>query len=484
MSATHALKTSTHVVDILGNVVGRDQPIMLMEKAIELVALLGEENLKNDEVVFFDPFCKAGEILLACAFASCWAKSQNGKRPLDVTQVQNELYESNRYFALAPDERHHRLSLRTFLGNTHSHNEKYNHIIRNGHYLSESDGRLDREKFEREFKSMLEYIKATSKKKKIVAVGNPPYQEADGGAKASAKPIYNFFVESLIDSKIINEFVLVIPSRWFSGGKNLDDFRDRMLTSGNVKTITYFERSEDVFPTVHVQGGVCFLNWSSSHNGEAAFEYNKEVFDLDLSRFDIIPDDPLAGPIINKICDKWTGQFVSDIAWSRKPFGLPTNYFAQNPEANENDSDAIKCYVKGKKVKYIKRNKIRVNADKIDLWKVAIPRAYATGARRCTLPKHQIFLIEKGVVCTETYNVISTFKSKADAEKLISYLQTDFARYLLGLRKLTQDIPKDRWAWVPLIDVNQISGESDLFQMFKITKAEITHLKRKVEEWS
>ncbi len=484
MSQNVAYKTSTHVVDILGNVVGRDQPIMLMEKAIELVNQLGEDVIGDDDVVFFDPFCKAGEILLACAYARCWLKAKKSKKLLDVSVVQNELYESNRYFALAPDERHHRLSLRTFLGNTHSHDEERIKIIRDGHYLSEEDGRLDREKFEREFNSMIEYIKNTSKKKKIVAIGNPPYQEADGGAQASAKPIYNYFVEALIDSKIISEFVLVVPSRWFSGGKNLDKFRDRMLTGGNVKSITYFERSEDVFPTVHVQGGVCFLNWSSEFKGDTNFIYKNESFNLDLSRFDIIPDDPLAGPIINKICDKWKGKFVADAAWSGKPFGLRTFYFQRNAEVKETSANAIKCYTKSKKIKFVPRDVIEKNANKIDEWKVAIPRAYATGARRCTLPKHQVFLIEKGAICTETYNIIDSFKTKSEAEKLIKYLQTDFCRYLLGLRKLTQDIPKDKWAWVPYLDLNQEWTEAEIFSHFKISKAEIAHISKKIEEWS
>lgn len=147
MSSAIAYKPSTHVVDILGNVIGRDQPILLMEKAIELVSVLGEETFLAEDVVFFDPFCKAGEILLSCAFARCLAHARASGRLLDVALVHQELYESNRYFALSPDERHHRLSLRTFLGNTKSHSPSFNHIIRDGHYLSEQDGRLDRPRF-------------------------------------------------------------------------------------------------------------------------------------------------------------------------------------------------------------------------------------------------------------------------------------------------------------------------------------------------
>ncbi len=472
----------THVVDILGNVIGRDQPIMLMEKAIQLASLLGEENFKDDNVVFFDPFCKAGEILLACAFLSCRAKATSGLVDLDA--VKHEIYESKRYFALSPDERHHRLSLRTFLGNDNSHNKDFNHIIRDGHYLSEEDGRLDKQKFEQEFASMIEYIKSVSGEKKIVAVGNPPYGEADGGHGGSAKPIYHLFVEKLMDCNFIKNWALVIPSRWFSGGRNLESFRERILNSRQIKTLTYFSRSEDIFPTVHVQGGVCFLHWEEVHNGLVQFVQNNQSYEADLSQYDIIPDDPEATPIVSKVLSIWKEKFIDDIAWSGKPFGIRTYYFKRNEPIEAGDRNTISCYTKGRKIQRIHRSSIEKNETYIDYWKVAIPKAYATGARRCTLPPHQIFLIESGAICTETYNIVSVFKKRQDAERMVAYLQTDFFRYLLGLRKLTQDIPKDRWAWVPYLDPSKSWSESEMFKLFEITKVEQDHIRKKVKEWS
>jgi len=483
MSQGLAFQISAHVVDILGNVIGRDQPILRLEKALEMVSLLGIEAFADDDVVFFDPFCKAGEILLACAFHRCWAKFKSKPQLTDVDMVFKEIYHSHRYFGLAPDERHHRLSMRTFLGNTHSHDAKFNHVIRDGHYLSEVDGTLDKEKFEREFNSMIEYI--TAGKKKLYVVGNPPYQEADGGAKASAKPIYNYFAEKIANHPDVNEYILVIPARWFSVGKGLDDFRENIRTSKEIRNIVYFERSEDVFPTVHVQGGVCYLNWSRGFNSNTSFIVKNESFNVDLSKYDIIPDDPYATPIIEKIMKVKVHRFVSDSAWSRKPFGLPTNFFSQEgKEVPKNTSGAIPCMVKGRKIKYVMRSEVKTNVDAIEKWKVVIPGAYATGARRCTLPKHQIFLLGKGEIATETYNVIDAFNNKVEAERLIQYLQSDFARYLLGLRKLTQHIPKDRWMWVPYLDMKQEWTDEKIFDYFKLTKLEREHIKKKVQEWS
>lgn len=477
-----AFKPSAHVVDVLGNVIGRDQPILRMEKALEMVSLLGEEIFEDENVVFFDPFCKAGELLLACAFLSCKARSK--KSVIDTEVVFNEIYESNRYFGMAPDERHHRLSLRTFLGNEASHNEKYNHIIRDGHYVSEEDGRLDREKFEKEFNFMIDYIKSKAGSKKIIAVGNPPYQESDGGHGPSASLIYPYFIEHLIDSGEIDELVFVIPSRWFVGGKNLDKFRNRMLATKELKTIRYFEKSEDVFPTVQIKGGVCFLGWDSDHNGKVTFDDGKQANKINLSHYDIIPDDPGSLKIIHKLMSSWKGKWVSDYAWAGKPFGLRTYYFDRNGAVSQDEKGAIPVYTNLRKIKYAPREVIEKNSDKIDKWKVAVPNAYGRGMARCTLRPEHYFIINSGEATTETYNIVGCFDTKKEASSFLNYLRTDFARYLLGVRKLTQHIPRDRWSWVPFLDLSISWNDEAIAKYFNLSKDEQTHIKKKVQEWS
>ncbi|HAT9547458.1 TPA: hypothetical protein JBD69_13925 [Legionella pneumophila subsp. pneumophila] len=485
MEQNLTLKTA-HVVDILGNVVGRDQQIMTIERACNLVSLLDSHHLIDEEVVFFDPFCKAGEILLASAYLSCWNKNKQSDGLLQLEDIKKELYESGRYYGLSPDERHHRLSLRTFLGNTNSHSDKYSQIIRNGNYLSEIDGRLDEIKFKEEFYNMLDYINSGSKPKRIIAVGNPPYQESDGGAGASSKPIYNFFVETLMISNQINEFVLVIPARWFSAGKGLDPFRKKIMECNQIRSITYFEKAEEIFPTVQIKGGLCFLHWTLSPNeSKSTFITGSQKTQINLGEYDIIPDDPYSAIIINKILGSGKiDNFVSSIAWSGKPFGLRTYYFQRNESLSENHTRAVKCYTAGRKIKYIDRNLVIKNCEKIDHYKVVVPKAYGKGMKRCTLPKQQIFILDKNEICTETYNVVGCFETKDLAENLQRFLQTDFARYLLGLRKITQDIPKDRWSWVPFVDISRKWTDEDLFSLFQLTPEEQSHIKKKVVEWS
>jgi hypothetical protein len=359
-------------------------------------------------------------------------------------------------------------------------------MIRDGNYLSEIDGRLNLDKFNMEFISMIEYIKKNSKGKKIIAVGNPPYQESDGGFGKSAKSIYDLFVQSHIESKDIQEFIFVIPARWFGGGKGLDEFRAQMMSSKKIKNLVYFEKSREVFPTVDINGGVCFLHYDKEYNGVTSFSDGSCKEDLDLNEFDIITDDPWGYRIVRKILEQWEKKFVGDVAWSRKPFGIATNYFDVTKNLESNNKEALPCFSRKRIIKYIDNTKIQKNRDHIDRWKVGVAKSAggSKGKRRSTVPINQIFLIPKGTVTTETYNVIDSFDTKIQADNLISYLQTDFARYLLGLRKITQDIPKDRWNWVPYVSVNKLWTSEELYKLFHLTQDEIKHIKRKLEEWA
>jgi len=285
MSLARKIIPDSHVVDILGSTKGRDQPVMLVEKALLLIDCFGESVLADQNTVFFDPFSKAGEVLLAAALKSCLHNKKPATPIASSEEITQELY-NGRYFGLALDERHYLLSLRTFYGNERSHNAMLKKYIRNGNYLSETNGRLDESKFKEEFNGMIEFIKKNKPNCKIVAVGNPPYQESDGGFGKSAKSIYHLFAETLIDNPAINQLALVIPSRWFGGGKGLDQFRDRIIKSKNVKNLRYFKNSNEVFPTVDINGGICFIHWDKSFSGNTKFSDGTNQNEIDISQED------------------------------------------------------------------------------------------------------------------------------------------------------------------------------------------------------
>ena len=479
-SAVKLNNINTHIVDVLGSTKGRDQPIMKMDKAVELVDCLETEILSSDEYVFFDPFCKAGEILLAAALIS--VLNRNNKKIISQEAVEKELYYSNRFFALAPDERHYYLSKRTFCGNEKSHQEKHVQNIRNGNYLSEEDGRLNKEKFQKELESMLEYIKQKIGNKKIIAIGNPPYQEQYSGDVPGARNVFNIFTEFLIQKNEICQTLLVIPSRWYSGGRGLDNFRNNIFNSRKVKLIKDFEISEQIFPTVQIKGGICFFLHQRDYQGKTYFSKNGKTHKIDLYNRDFFIRDINSHSIVERI-NKKSRLYVSSVAWSWNPFGLNSNYFDVNREDSRTDKTAVKCLTKDRnqRIKIVKKNRIRKNVEKINKYQVVCPKAISRGG----IPPRpdQFLILKKNEICTATFNVIHSFNNLKEAKNFLEYCQTDFARFLISLLKITHDMIVKTWRCVPLMNVNESWNDEKLFKHFGLTRSEQNHIKSKAKEW-
>ena len=395
------------------------------------------------------------------------------------------MFESNKYFAMAPDERHYRLSLRTFYGNEKSHNPNFTQNIKNTNYLSELDGRLNENIFNKELEIMINYIKDTSRNKKIIAIGNPPYQEEDEGYGKSAKPIYNVFIEHLINSQEIDQFCLVIPARWFSGGKGLDGFRKKIIMDKKIQKINFFSNSNNIFPTVNIRGGVCFLHWNKNYNGDTILYNKTEKIRKDFSKWKIIIPYIEAYPIIDKVLKKCT-TFVSEYVWARNPFGLPTNYtFSRNKKYSSSES-IVNCLARKRTIYKIPISSIPKNKDKVNEYQIAFPNVMGGGKGRMDkiLTHNPFFILEKGQISTETYSVAGSFKNRNEAENFLIYMRTNFTRFLLGLRKPTHHTKIDTFSWIPLMPLNKSWTDKELFEYFDITQEEQKYIINQVEKWT
>ena len=233
-----------------------------------------------------------------------------------------------------------------------------------------------------------------------------------------------------------------------------------------------------------VQGGICFFHYNANHDGKVDFTMDNTTSNVDLTKYDIILDDVKGYDLVEKVLSNWNDEFVSSIAWPVRPWAIRTFYFQRNKPLPDGHKDAVPCYSKGRKVMNANINDIPKNVDRIDEWKVAVPTGYSLGSRRVTLPPHQFFIVPKGYITTETYNIVGSFKKKYEAENFRNYLATNFGRYFLGLRKVTQHIYQKQWSWLPLVDVSQDWTDEKLFKMFKITLEEQKHIAKKLEEWS
>lgn len=316
-----------------------------------------------------------------------------------------------------------------------------------------------------------------------VIIGNPPYQLDDGGYGTSAAPIYQLFVEKALalDPRYA---VFVTPSRWMAGGKGLDKYRQRMLSDKHLRNIVDFPKLYEGFPGVKIRGGISYFLWDRDYNGTCEVQTiwdgqpTGPTVSRHLDAYDILVRRNEAVPILEKIRAKGEPTLDARVS-SQKPFGLRT-FFHGKP-----DSKRIKNPVKlfgSQKVTWVKRSEIPTNASWIDKWKVLMTRVQGTSAAVETKFLSKPIIAEPGTACTESYIVAGLFDTKAEAANYASYLRTRFARFLVSLRKSTQDAPKNVYGFIPDLPLNQEWTDAKLYRRYGLTKAEIAFIESQVAE--
>ncbi|MDA8119106.1 MAG: Eco57I restriction-modification methylase domain-containing protein [Gammaproteobacteria bacterium] len=312
-----------------------------------------------------------------------------------------------------------------------------------------------------------------------VIIGNPPYQMKGGAGGSSDSSIYHLFVEQAIRLEP-RHLSMVIPSRWMAGGRGLDEFRAKMINSGHLRNLTDFPDSGDAFPGVQIKGGVCFFLWDSTYNGtcdvtrmvggEKHLQHNRR-----LGEFDVFVRDERALGILRKVLAKKEPS-VLELVSGDTPFGIATN-FEGWIEKEVSGKIALHLIKNGKRiVGFMKRADIRKNADAIDTWKVLVPKAYGAGE---SFP-HQI--LGKEIVaappsaCTQSYLVVAPFPSERAAQSFASYYRTRLFRFLVSLRKITQDALRSTYTWVPQQSWNRTWTDDMLYKKYGITNDEMAFI--------
>jgi site-specific DNA-methyltransferase (adenine-specific) len=313
-----------------------------------------------------------------------------------------------------------------------------------------------------------------------VIIGNPPYQLDDGGFGASAMPIYNKFVEQ---AKALEPryLTMVIPSRWFGGGKGLSDFRAAMLTDRHIRKLVDYENARDAFPGIDLAGGVCYFLRERDSEGlcevkNIAGEILPTVADRRLDEFSTFIRHSAAVPIIRKVLSK-NELRMSDQVSARKPFGIPTN------GRPEKAGDLILRWEKGEGP--YPRDKVEVGIGLIDKWKVITSYVGYDHAgnpgkdgRRRVLSK--IDILPPGTICTETYLVVGAYKTKEEAINLVTYMKTRFFRFLMSQFMYSHHLTKSAYSFVPVLDLNEEWTDEKLFKRFEFTADEVTFIESKI----
>jgi site-specific DNA-methyltransferase (adenine-specific) len=313
-----------------------------------------------------------------------------------------------------------------------------------------------------------------------VIVGNPPYQLSDGGAQASAISLYHKFVQQA--KKLKPRFLtMIIPSRWFSGGKGLDGFRNEMLIDKRLRVIVDYPNSSDCFPGVQIKGGVCYFLWDRDNTGLCEITTIRSENVSTMKRplleegFESLIRYNEAVSIIHKVALHKEESFSKQVS-SRKPFGFSTNFKAFK---EKNFIDSVKIYA-NKRVGYVSREKITQNIDWVAKYKVFITMAYGAGEEYPHQILNKPFIGEPNTCCTETYLVIGPYSSKQRARNVISYIQTKFFRLLVLLNKPTQHATSKVYLFVPNQSFDDEWTDDKLYKKYGLTKDEIAFIEAMV----
>jgi site-specific DNA-methyltransferase (adenine-specific) len=325
--------------------------------------------------------------------------------------------------------------------------------------------------------------KEMAKMKFDVIVGNPPYQISDGGYNASATPVYHRFVEAAI--ALEPRYVLMItPSRWFAGGKGLDEFREGMLTSGHVKKLVDYPKLYEAFPGVKIRGGVSYFLWDREHQGPATVATRSDGEQIGpeverrLDEFDVFVRRNEAVPILKKVRAK-NEKTLSARVSSAKPFGFRT--FFHGRKVAKGLKDPVKLYG-SQKVSWVRRSDIKVNPKWVDDWKVLMTAVQGTSAAVETQFLSRPIVAAPGEACTETYLVAGRFSDQQSADRFAAYLCTRFVRFLVSLRKATQHATRDVYAFVPDLPMDRTWTDKMLYKRYKLTAEEVAFIESQVRE--
>jgi site-specific DNA-methyltransferase (adenine-specific) len=318
-----------------------------------------------------------------------------------------------------------------------------------------------------------------------VIIGNPPYQLDDGGHGASAAPIYHLFVEKAL--ALDPQFaVFVTPSRWMAGGKGLDKFRQGMLSDRRLREIVDFPKLYEAFPGVKIRGGISYFVWQRDLHGPCRFQTiwdgqpTGPVVERYLDTYDVLVRQNAAIPILEKVRAKGEAVLSSRVS-SRKPFGLPTNFRGKSDPSGL--KEPIRLF-ENQRTGWMERRAISVGSDLLDRYKVLMTRVQGTSGAVETKFLSKPIVAPPGTACTETYLVAGHFETAREAENFAAYLRTRFVRFLVSLRKPTQDAARGVYGFVPDLAPESCWTDERLYSRYQLTAAEVEFIESQVASQS
>jgi site-specific DNA-methyltransferase (adenine-specific) len=317
-----------------------------------------------------------------------------------------------------------------------------------------------------------------------VIVGNPPYQIGADTSGQNIVPIYNKFVDQAkaLSPRYIS---MVIPSRWMAGGKGLDEFRAKILSDASVRTIVDYPNAAEAFPGVDIKGGVCYFLWNRENKGTCAVTTKRGdstigPVDRSLNEFDVFVRDSRSLNILRRVLSRAEAS-LAEIVSTRDPFGPALSSNFSNYHAIQKQGD-LRLYINQSERRgetWVNPSVVTRNEHLIDTWKVLMPKAGPGNSGGHVIPDMVLskpLIAEPGSVCTLSYIVIGPLNSEKVCQSVAAYLRTRFARFLVSLRKPSQDAPRGVYTWVPQQIWDREWTDEDLYDKYDITAEEQAYI--------
>ena len=475
------------------------------ELANKIIDMLPQELFENPDTTFLDPCCKSGVFLRE--IAKRLIKGLEKQIP-DLEKRIEHIF-SKQLFGIAITELTSLLSRRSVYCSKDPSGEfsvyqfseekpqgniifqRIRHTWKDGKciYCGASKNEYDRgtelETNAYQFIHSLDVHKVFNMKFDVI-IGNPPYQMNDGGGEgSSATPIYDKFVKNAI--KLNPRYLtMIIPARWYSGGKGLDSFRDEMLNDRHLRIIHDFPETSDCFPGINIRGGVCYFLWDRNQKGDCLIYNHKGNIVISFLERPLLEGNSTtfiryneAISILNKV-RSFKEETMDNRVQSRLPFGIPSNF--ENYELTKSSKANITLFrsdrsKSSQKQVFIESRYITKNIAWKDKKKVLVSKASPGGDEYPHSIISTPLYADVNTVCTETYLIVDFVNNKVEGQNLISYMTTRFFRFMMSLIKNTQNISKGVFAFVPVQDYSKSWTDEELYAKYGLTEEEIAFIK-------
>lgn len=499
MSDFYSNMYNPDVLTCLANL-SNDEVFTPPEVANRMLDMLPEELWHDSSATFLDPACKSGVFLREIAkrlIEGLQEEIPDLQERIDhifhkqlygiaITELTSLLSRRSVYCSKYPNSKYSITLFEDTSGNIQY--KRIPHRWQNGKCLFCGASKSEYERGDELETHAYEWIHTTKpeeifKMKFDVIIGNPPYQLSDGGYGKSAKPIYQLFVNQAKKLKP-RYLTMVIPSRWFSGGRGLEEFRKEMLSDKHIRVLVDYENFKDIFPGVDLAGGACYFLWDRDQAGDCkvvncSSGYEDVSMNRYLDEFDVFLRSNQALSIVRKVVNMHQSNFMDKTVSASKPFGLRTFY--------EPKERGIPCqFIQKIGLKYADPNDVEDKQGILNKWKFLAPRSPIAGQTDFSKPVGFYYdgntkIVPPGTCCTESFLVLYAADTEDEVKSFRTYLYTKIVRFLLLQCVVSQDVTREKYRFVP--DLGTYKGrytDEMLRQKWGITEEEWRYIDSKI----